>query len=94
MYSLLIIDMQSYFPAANNRRVISNCKREIETAMEKRAAIIFVEFNNCGPSIKSLLSLADGYDRLHFAHKDMDDGSAEVYQAITDNRLEIGRAHV
>lgn len=87
MYTLVVVDMQPYFSAANSRSVIKNCKREIEAAMLKRAAIIIVEFNNCGPSVKSLLNLVDGYDRLHFAHKDTDDGSAEVEKIIKDEGL-------
>jgi len=87
MYTLVLVDMQPYFSAANSRRVRDNCKREIEKAMERRAAIIFVEFNNCGPTVKSLIKMTDDYDRRFFAYKDMDDGSAEVAEVIHNNKL-------
>lgn len=87
MYTLVLVDMQPYFEAANSRRVRANCKREIEKAMDRRAAIIFVEFNNCGPTVKSLIEMTDDYDRRFFAYKDCDDGSAEVSDVINVNGL-------
>lgn len=87
MYSLVLVDMQPYFKAANSRRVRDNCKRELQKAMDRRAAIIFVEFDGCGSTVKSFIKMTNEYDRRFFAHKDLDDGSAEVEEVITTHGL-------
>ncbi|SRR5579885_1444967 len=94
MYTLVVVDMQSSFEAANSRRVRENCKREIERAMEAGAAIIFVEYIGQGPTIPSLVKLTDDYDRVFITRKNDDDGSREVRKVIQDNRLPAKRIRV
>lgn len=94
MYTLVVVDMQSSFEAANSRRVRENCKREIERAMEARAAIIFVEYVGQGPTIPSLVKLTDDYERVFITRKNDDDGSREVRKVIQDNNLPAKRLKV
>lgn len=87
MYTLVVVDMQSTFEAANNKRVRNNCKREILQAIESNASIIFVEYIGEGPTIPSLVRLTDDYDRVFIVRKSTDDGSREVRKVIKDNKL-------
>src|SRR5574339_388350 len=87
MYTLVVVDMQSSFEAANSRRVRENCKREIKRAMDNGAAIIFVEYVGQGPTIPSLVKPTDDYPRTFITRKDDDDGSREVAKVIRDNNL-------
>jgi nicotinamidase-related amidase len=87
MYTLVVIDMQATFIAANNRRVRNNCKREILNAMLCGASIIFVEYVCQGPTIPGLLKLTDSYRKTFIVRKSQTDGSQEVLKTIKDHRL-------
>lgn len=94
MYTLVIVDMQATFGAANSKRVRANCKQEIVKAMESGAAIIFVEYIGQGPTIPSLVKLTDDYDRVFITRKSRDDGSQEVRSVIYNNKLPSHRIKV
>src|SRR6185436_16930036 len=93
-YTLVIVDMQATFGAANSRRVRENCKREILQAMESNSPIIFVEYIGQGPTIPSLVRLTDDYDRVFITRKGDDNGSREVRKTIKDNKLPARRVRV
>jgi nicotinamidase-related amidase len=93
-YTLVIVDMQATFNAANSRRVRENCKQEILQAMESNASIIFVEYIGQGPTIPSLVKLTDDYDRVFITRKGDDNGSREVRKTIKNNRLPSRRVRV
>jgi delta-aminolevulinic acid dehydratase/porphobilinogen synthase len=82
---LLIIDMQSYFHAANNDRVQKNCLREIKSAVKSKTPIVFVEYDNCGRSLPSLIRAAKGGIKYHLVKED-DDGSPEIYDFLKKHR--------
>jgi hypothetical protein len=86
-YTLVVVDMQATFKAANNKRVRENCKQEIIKAMDSKAPIIFVEYIGQGPTIPSLVKLTDDYDRVFIIRKNDDDGSREVRKTIKNNKL-------
>jgi nicotinamidase-related amidase len=86
-YSLLVVDMQKYFPPANGKRILANCKKEIITAMKNKAAIIFLEYIGCGPTKRELSALTRGYARVYFDIKDADDGSLEAAVLIRKHKL-------
>lgn len=86
-YTLVVVDMQATFEAANNARVRNKVKQELSKAMERGAAIIFVEYIGQGPTIPSLVKMTDDYNRVYITRKDDDDGSREVKKVIKDNRL-------
>lgn len=81
-YTLLVIDVQPYFNAANNRRVIRNCRREIRQAIEDKAGILLIEFLGCGRSNTGIAKMISNYDRAFVIIKGQDDGSSEVVAAI------------
>lgn len=93
-YSLIAIDMQPYFAAANDRNLLTACRKEIRKAIKNRASIIFVEYQDCGPTHSSLLRLSEGYDRLYSTTKWHDDGSNQVYDVICKNNLSSKRLKV
>jgi nicotinamidase-related amidase len=94
MYTLVVVDMQSSFEAANSKRVRENVKREIQRAMDNKAAIVFVEYVGQGPTIPSLVKPTDDYDRVFIVRKNDDDGSKEVSKVIRDNNLPGKRVKV
>lgn len=85
-YSLIIVDMQAEFNAANGKKVIANCKREIRKAMKDNVGIIFLEYNGCGTTHPELMDLVDGYSKALFETKDEDDGSEEAEFSIRSHR--------
>lgn len=93
-YTLVVVDMQTYFSAANDKSVLQNCKNEVAKAMDKGAAIIFVEFIGCGRTIPGLVKLTKYYDRVFIVRKDDDDGSREVRKVIKDNKLPANKIKV
>ena len=96
MYTLAIVDMQWYFGASRKTSVINACKREIKKAMKARAAILFVEYQNCRSTISSFKKMVRDakYEKFTTVIKDDDDGSDEVMNAIRhmkfpDKRIKV-----
>lgn len=86
-YSLIVVDVQSFFKAANLKRLRYNVKKEILTAIEDEASIVFVEFLGCGPTVNTLIELTDSYYKTYLVRKMEDDGSQDIYNLIFDNDL-------
>lgn len=90
-YTLTIIDMQPEFEAANGKRVYNSVLREIKRAIEKRAAIIFVEYGNLSTlhtkTRRGLRFAASHYDRVFDVIKFQNDGSVPIMDCIKRNRL-------
>lgn len=88
-YSLIIVDMQCFFPAANGQRVQKSCVREIKKAMRDRATILFVEFSNYGSTIPLLTDLTKNakYKKAYTITKYMDDGSYEIAEFLNKRHL-------
>lgn len=78
MYTLVVVDMQPDFNAANGARVTKNCLREINQAMKDKAFVIFLEYYGSGPTIKTLSDAVKTYSKAHFSTKHDDDGSDNV----------------
>ena len=87
-YSLVIIDMQPEFEAANGQRVYKNVLREIKKAIEKRAPIIFVEYGDTfntdtyTSTRRGLLKAVAGYDRVFITTKFKNDGGNKIMETI------------
>jgi nicotinamidase-related amidase len=86
-YTLVVVDVQTDFDAANGRHLIANVKREIRQAMKDNAAIIILEYSGCGQTQESILNLVDGYHRCWTDTKDKDDGSLEVAVFVRKHNL-------
>lgn len=86
-HTLVVVDMQSYFPAANSKKTIAKCKDLILQAGKSQSPIIFVEYFECGNTIKSLTKMADSHGDVFFVRKDKDDGSKLVKGIIKGCKL-------
>lgn len=88
MYTLVVVDMQSQFKAANGKRVRENCLREILQAIKDNSPIIFLEWEGYPPTLDDLiLPVKDQYQNYYVKTKVTDDGSAQVESLVYLNRL-------
>jgi nicotinamidase-related amidase len=94
MYTLVVVDMQPGFEAANGERVGKNCLREIKEAVRVGAHIVFLEFVGHGETLPELTAPVSDYPFSHAKTKFVDDGSPEVQQAIKERGFMIGRFRV
>jgi nicotinamidase-related amidase len=86
-YSLVVIDMQPEFDAANKPETVEACVEEIKRAKEVEAPIIVVEFDSFGDTHETLQAELDGYNKVHYVLKHQDDGSREVINTIANEDL-------
>jgi nicotinamidase-related amidase len=95
-YTLLVIDMQSQYPAANKISVIDSVLREIEKAKENKCGIIVVEFatepqyktwdhTSFSPTHDSIMEAIKGYDRASVVEKYETDGSVYIHNFLEKN---------
>jgi nicotinamidase-related amidase len=87
MYTLVVVDMQAMFPDSLGKRVQDNCKRAIRKAVKNKAAIIFVEYKNYGPTLPCLTKLAKNYKKVYHTTKSQWDGSANAIRLVTKHNL-------
>lgn len=83
MYTLIVVDMQPGFKAANNQRVRANCLREIQKAQKEWAFIIFLEIDGYQNTHYELVAAA-GDDHIILL-KNEDDGSEQVERDVRRN---------
>lgn len=93
-YTLVVIDMQRHFDASNKLSVQKDIAKQIKKAIKERAGIIFVEYAGCGLTHSVLTDLAENYERGYTIKKYNDDGSAEVLDCLTDNKLPKSRIKI
>lgn len=86
-YTLVVVDMQGYFTAANKRSCISNVKREIRKAIHSRNDIVFVEFAGCHQTLPSIYKEVGSYESLYIIRKYDDDGSNELFSFLKAMKL-------
>jgi nicotinamidase-related amidase len=95
MYTLCVIDMQNYFPAARYQNVIDNIKLEIIKAKKRNYPVLYVKYNLAPwTSRKWDQSLSPGlsditrfYRKKYTVIKDHDDGGNDVYNFLSKNNL-------
>jgi nicotinamidase-related amidase len=83
--TLVVVDMQPSFTAANTPSVIVGVTREILEAKRRKSGIIFLEYkptDEMGRTHAGLSSLIRGYPHKARVTKADDDGSREVVKAI------------
>ncbi|CAB4196762.1 Isochorismatase-like [uncultured Caudovirales phage] len=86
-YTLIVIDVQSSFTAAKQKRVLTNCEKEIDKAIKNNCSIVFVEYFDCGKTSKRLTNLTINYRKTYIVTKYDDDGSPEILSLFKSNRL-------
>lgn len=89
MEALLIVDMQSGFSAAHNKRTIAACQKLILKAKKDKALIIVLEYNGHGHTLPQLVELIEDYPNRHFLVKTQDDGSFDVHNFLTAKGIRI-----
>jgi nicotinamidase-related amidase len=89
MYTLVVVDMQSNFKAANGQRVRKNCVREILRAIKDNAPIIFLEWEGYPATLEDLTAPVkdDKYKNYYVKTKVTDDGSAQVASLVSQHKL-------
>jgi nicotinamidase-related amidase len=86
-YTLVVIDMQHRFRASRSNITRKHCLKEIKRAIRYKAHILYVEYEDCGSTIPSLLNASDGYDRAYTVSKSDNDGSREILSTIKRHNL-------
>ncbi|MBX9691318.1 MAG: isochorismatase family protein [Cyanobacteria bacterium] len=88
-YTLVIVDMQPCFSAANDRATLQAIKKEIRRAKELGMPIVALEIDCFSPlqerlprTHKRLLELLVGYPRYRMEEKRFNDGSNAVLWAL------------
>jgi len=90
-YTLIVVDMQPKFKAANGERVRKGCMREIMKAITSKAPIIFLEYDSdyipggYGPTLKELTKPV--VDNYYIEYKTRDDGSYNVQKLVKKHKL-------
>lgn len=82
MYTLVIVDVQTMFPAAAKRKVRRAIIQEIEAAKAAQCPVIVVEFEASGVTYKNIRDALSDYPRKARVLKDKDDGSEEVHAVL------------
>jgi nicotinamidase-related amidase len=84
-YTLVVVDMQSRFNAANGERVRKNCLREIMKAIKNELPIIFLEWEGEEVTLPELTEPCK--DNFYVETKRTDDGSTEVEKIVRRHKL-------
>lgn len=93
-YTLVIVDMQPQFLASTKKDTLAAVEREIRFAMEKKAAIIILEYRNWGPTNPTITDLTDSYQRCAVSEKALDDGSREILNTCKEQGFSNRRFRV
>lgn len=96
MYTLCVIDMQDYFSASQGKSVRQACVREIKKAMKSNATIVFVEFENYGPTTALLTNLVKKakYRKVHTVKKTVNGGGDVIAEYLRRKHLTRANLHV
>ena len=86
-YTLVIIDMQPDFEAANYDWLVERIVEDVEQAKENRANILVVEYNDYGDTHEKIMEAIGDYLNAYTIEKWDDDGSEEIMDAIEDYKL-------
>ena len=94
---LLIVDMQTGFGTAKDKRTISNCITLIKYAVNKGIVPVFFYFEGYGRLVSQLQSLVDNLERdekeLWHVWKYDNDGSEEFMDIFKKSYYEIGKVY-
>lgn len=82
MDALLVIDMQSYFDAANDPRTIAAVITEVKKAKKKGSFIYIMEYWGHGNTHDSIMNILKKYQKKLLIWKKDDDGSEEFQRMV------------
>ena len=85
--TLVVVDMQWFFPAANRQGTIDNVAQLLQAAFARRWAIVFLEHQGWGHTLPQLMSVveeagASALDLCSIRTKRIWDGSSEVESMV------------
>ena len=90
--TLIVVDMQPEFDAALYPDVVVGVTLEIQAAVARKSAIVFVEYEDAGDTHRSLFKLAKGYRKKAQIIKYEDDGSSQIVRTI--RRRDFDETHL
>lgn len=82
---LVVVDMQIGYKAARDPETLENVLVEIRRAMEKKEAIVILEYVGDGDTLRAIRDLVDGYPLCVTMKKTTWGGAEEVFEACMDN---------
>lgn len=93
---LVVIDMQSFFPASNSPSTIAAVVREVKTAVARNLPVIIVEYDptEIGRTHDRILRVIANYPRAVTITKAAADGSREIMEACLINGLSLDELRV
>lgn len=86
-YTLVVVDMQHYFPSARKYRVRKNCIREVNNAISSKAGIIILEYQNCGRTLPSITEPLKDYVDHEIKVKPWDNGATQVSEVLNSRNF-------
>lgn len=89
-YTLAVIDMQTKYGAARDRRTIDNVASLIQQAMREEAGIVIVEYARNGGTIASLMRILSGYRFWTRAIKRNSNGGNIILDACEESGFNVG----
>lgn len=93
-YTLVVVDVQKNFLKFCSLSIKRNISMAVKKAVENKAGIVFLEFKECGRTIKPLLNRVSNYERAFIEEKSFMDGSIKVKQVIRKNKLPSSKIKV
>lgn len=100
MYTLVMVDMQPGFSAANDKRTIKNCIKYIKRAKRDMATIIVMEYgydeecSKFGKTHEEIRKHLDGYKWTFRVVKSQDDGSLHLAMNKTAKDMDFEKHDV
>jgi nicotinamidase-related amidase len=93
---LVVIDMQNLFvrQLPNSRRVINYISKEIESCIQQKYPIVFVEYCDEGKTIPELTNITIGYRNTYHITKYEDDGSDAIKRFISKKRINYSKLRI
>lgn len=88
-YTLVVVDMQSGFQAANNPLTVTSVVKEVKRAIARNMPIIVLELHpwENGKTHREISSLVREYDNGYIVQKHRNSGFDELMETVNDNGL-------
>ena len=96
MPTLIVVDMQEQFSAANSPHVIKGVRHEIKEARKEKNDIMFLEFEHCGPTKRKILDGIAFYPQKKHQRvvKEDDNGAYEAVRAMKEGGFDLNKIRV
>ena len=80
-YTLVVVDMQGYFPAANDYETVTKVLSEIRKAKRSGLPIVIAEYVGCGPTLPVIVAAAKS-EKTVTAQYDENDKSKDIREKL------------